>query len=43
VPPGTYRVVAEYNGDARSRTIQVGNGPAPIHYFRWEDPTSAPR
>jgi hypothetical protein len=43
VPPGTYRVLAEYNGEAKSRSIQVGSGVSPLHYFRWEDASSDPR
>jgi hypothetical protein len=36
LPPGTYRVTAALAGDAKTRAIRIGNGAAPIHYFRWD-------
>jgi hypothetical protein len=41
LPPGAYRVTAEFAGKPMTRTVQVGLGAAPMHYFRWDE-VSAP-
>ena len=35
VTPGTYTVAAEFRGETKTRMIQVGQGAAPLQYFRW--------
>lgn len=35
LPPGSYRVTADFGGRAQTRTIRVGTHAGPIHYFRW--------
>lgn len=36
VPSGRYSVEAQFAGDTKRRSIQVGDGPGRMHYMHWD-------
>jgi hypothetical protein len=38
VPSGRYTVIAEFGGETKQRTIEVGSAPAPMQYVHWNVP-----